>query len=99
MYNGVIDHLDTISHNTTIRKRNKRTVKKDLDTAVDSLVNETIESTAVLPIKKQETEKTNIIDSIPDFSKVEKIKKRVVITKPENNFEPPKKKKREAVWL
>ena len=96
MYNSLTDHLDKVARNTTIRKTKKKTVKKNLDTAVDSLLDETKkESTAISPTEKQVTEK---VDSIPDLSDMKRIKKTVIIEKPDVPV-PQKKKSNDVVWL
>jgi len=98
MYENIINRIENDVKSITIKKRNKKTVKKDLDTAVDSLLDEEKESTAVLPTKKSETEKTKP-EGIPDLRDKKKIKKKVVIDKPVVPFTPPNRKKQKVVWL
>jgi len=93
MYGNVINKLETEIKTTTIKKRNIKSVKKDLHTAVDSLLDEDKESIAVLPTVEPRTEK------IPDLRDVKKIKKKVVIETPTKPIKPLVKKKRNVVWL
>lgn len=90
MYEDVIDKLDRESRIPTIKKTRTRVIKKDLKPAVDSLIEEKEESTAVIP-------------NISDKKKIKKIigKDKPLIDRREKsfNFKPPKKKKRDVVWL
>jgi len=97
MYTPLIDQLDSISKTTTIRKRNTKTINKDLNSAVDSLLdNVKEESTAGVPTEKIKDR----VDTIPDLSNVKRIKKEVVIDKkPTQNDLPSKNKNKPVVWL
>lgn len=94
MYETLIDKLDNEVQRITIKKTNKKLVKKDLNSAADSLIDQKVdtESVADLPTPKPRTEK------ILDLRKIKKVKKEVVIDKPPRSKIKPKKK-HEVVWL
>jgi hypothetical protein len=94
MYNGLVEQLDGISQTTTIKKRHTKSIKKDLDSAVDSLLDNK-ESIVVIPSNNKKPKKEN---SIPDISNLKKIKTNIVINKPIQKT-PTKKKTSEVVWL
>lgn len=86
MYEDVIDKLDRESQIPIIKKTRTRVIKKNLKPAVDSLIEEKEESTAVIP---------NILDK----KTIGKDKPLIDRREKSFNFKPPKKKKRDVVWL
>ena len=98
MYESLIQKLDEEIKHVTIKKKHTQVLQKDLNTAVDSLIEENSsgESTAVFPIEKLETQD---ISSIPDLSLNEKVKKAVIVQKTDQAKIPSLKKKNDVVWL
>jgi len=98
MYESLIQKLDEEIKHATIKKTHTQVIQKDLNTAVDSLIEESSseESTAVFPIEKIETQDIN---TIPDLSSLEKIKKPVIVQKIDQTEIPSLKRKKDVVWL